>query len=76
MASPRVRRAEPHVGQLWLSRPPYLFTARILDVVDGDPPAVAYDLFDWDGSRLLGPLGDVLDHEWWSTFQPLVRREG
>ena len=77
MAAPYARRVQPAAGQLWLSRPPFLLTACILELDEAAGPGhVTYDLIDCDGSRLAGPVREPLDESWWANFQPLVRRQG
>lgn len=72
-----VIQRHPRRGQLWLSRPPFLFIARILNVVlAGNEVHVSYELLGEDGSRLLGPIDVPLDDSWWDNFQPLEPRFG
>jgi hypothetical protein len=72
---PRVHRI-PAPGELWLSRPPYVFLTRVLDApADGDGH-IAYELLDDDGTVLTGPITEALDGSWWRNFQPLERRYG
>jgi hypothetical protein len=67
----------PRPGQLWLSRPPYLMLARVVEVDTASEPAVlSYELRDEDGSLLEAVQRAVLDRGWWRTFQPLARRFG
>lgn len=76
MRSPDTR-TRPHPGDVWISRPPYLFLAHIVDVDDGcDPPLVSYVLHDEDGFMLERLSQSALDREWWHAFQPMVRRYG
>jgi hypothetical protein len=76
MARLRTQR-RPAPGQIWLSRPPYLMLAHVVEVNESRSPAsITYELADDDGSVLHGPLDAVLDDGWWHAFQPLVRRWG
>ena len=53
---PQVRTKMPQPGELWLSRPPYLMIARVLDVEEGDLGGlVSYKLYD--DARKLGIKG-------------------
>ncbi len=71
------KRQYPQPSQLWLSRPPFLMMARILEVDEGsDPPVVSYRLHDNDGSLLDEVRHATLDDGWWRAFQPLARRYG
>jgi hypothetical protein len=74
----QVRTQTPRPDELWLSRPPYLMIARIVDV-DEDAPGggvVSYELHDEDGSVLEQVGHASLDAGWWRTFQPLTPRQG
>lgn len=76
MASPDTR-TQPRSGETWLSRPPYLFLAHIVEVDDRlDPPVVSYVLHDADGFVLERISHATLDHSWWHSFQPMERRYG
>lgn len=76
MASPNVKTL-PKPGEVWLSCPPYLLLARIVDVnLDSDLPVVSYELHDEDGSLLQAVEHATLDHGWWRTFQRLEPRFG
>ena len=76
MASPNVKTL-PKPGEAWLSCPPYLLTARIVDVnLASEPPVVSYELHDNDGSLLQAVEHATLDHGWWRTFQRLEPRFG
>lgn len=76
MASPNVKSL-PKPGEVWLSCPPYLLLARIVDVnLDRDLPVVSYELHDEDGSLLQAVEHATLDHGWWRTFQRLEPRFG
>lgn len=67
----------PRPGELWLSRPPYLMLARVVEVDTASEPAMlSYELRDEDGSLLEAVQHAVLDRGWWRTFQPLARRFG
>jgi hypothetical protein len=71
-------RAIPEPNELWLSRPPYLTIARIVDVQQRgrDASVVSYELLDDDGYVLEKVSQAPLDTAWWRTFQPLKRRYG
>jgi len=74
--SPDVR-TQPHAGEVWLSRPPYLFLAHILRVDDRcDPPVISYVLHDEDGFVLEQVSHATLDRGWWHSFQPMERHYG
>ena len=76
MASPNVKTL-PKPGEVWLSCPPYLLMARIVDVnLASEPPVVSYELHDDDGSLLHAVEHATLDHGWWRTFQRLEPRFG
>jgi hypothetical protein len=76
MASPNVKTL-PKPGEVWLSCPPYLLLARIVDVnLDSDTPVVSYELHDEDGALLHAVEHATLDHGWWRTFQRLEPRFG
>jgi hypothetical protein len=76
MASPNVKTL-PKPGEVWLSCPPYLLLARIVDVnLDSDNPVVSYELHDEEGSLLQAVEHATLDHGWWRTFQRLEPRFG
>jgi hypothetical protein len=67
----------PTPGEVWLSCPPYLMLARIVDVnLASEPPVVSYELHDDDGSLLQAVEHATLDHGWWRTFQRLEPRFG
>lgn len=74
----QVRTKMPQTGELWLSRPPYLMVARIVDVDEGGPDGsvVSYKLYDEAGSVLEHVSHASLDEGWWRTFQPLTPRQG
>lgn len=75
MAAPRTQ-IHPKPGELWLSCPPYLLIAQILDVDrKHSPGAVSYELHDENGFPLERATA-ALDDGWWQAFQPLVRRHG
>jgi len=76
---PKVQTKMPEPGELWLSRPPYLLIARVVDVEEGDSPGkglVSYRLYDEGGSVLELVDRAALDEGWWRAFQPLTRRQG
>jgi hypothetical protein len=76
MASPDTKH-RPRPGEVWLSRPPYLLLARILEVDERpDPAVVSYELHDEDGSILERVSHAALDSGWWRSYQPLKRRYG
>ena len=68
----------PRRGELWLSRPPYLMVAQVIDVDVTSPGdgRVSYRLYDEDGSVLEQVSQASLDDGWCRTFQPLTRRQG
>ena len=66
----------PAAGELWLSRPPYMFLTRVLATDIEGQPHIEYVLHDDDGEPLTGPIREVLDDSWWRNFQPLDRRYG
>lgn len=67
----------PNPGEVWLSRPPYLLLARIVEVdARHDPAVVSYELHAEDGSVLERVNHATVDHGWWRSFQPLRRRYG
>jgi hypothetical protein len=69
-------RTYPQPGELWLSCPPYLLIAHILDVDEGrDPGVVTYELHDENGYPL-ERVSATLDEGWWQAFQPLIYRCG
>jgi hypothetical protein len=72
---PRTQPTEPSDGQLWLSRPPFLLIAHVLDV-DRRAARITYELLDSDGCPLIEPVVEPLEPSWWRNFQPLVRRFG
>lgn len=75
MATSRTR-TQPRPGELWLSCPPYVLMARILEVDESrHPSVVSYELHDENGSAL-ERANAALDEGWWQAFQPLVRRQG
>lgn len=75
MATPRTR-THPRPGELWLSCPPYLLIAQILEVVERRSPGVVrYELHDENGYPL-EEANAALDDGWWQAFQPLIRRHG
>jgi hypothetical protein len=70
-------KSPPRPGQRWLSRPPYLLIAHIVQVEPAaEPPWVSYELQDEDGFSLELVEHAVLDAGWWRSFQPLVPRRG
>lgn len=67
----------PKAGEVWLSCPPYLMLARIVDVdLVAEPPVVSYELHDDDGALLQAVEHARLDQGWWRTFQRLEPRFG
>ncbi len=67
----------PRPGERWLSRPPYLLIAHIVDVDQrADPSLVTYELQDEEGFPLERVEHAVLDEGWWRAFQPMVYRHG
>ena len=73
----QVRTKLPQRDELWLSRPPYLMTARILEVEErAGGGVVSYELCDEGGAVLEQVHHASLDVGWWRTFRPLVKRQG
>jgi hypothetical protein len=67
----------PRRGERWLSCPPYVLIAHILEVEHGcDPPLVTYELQDDDGALIESVEHAVLDDGWWKAFQPMRCRFG
>jgi hypothetical protein len=67
----------PKPGEVWLSCPPYLLMARIVEVdTAAEPPVVSYELHDDDGSLLQAVEHAKLDRGWWRSFQLLEPRFG
>ena len=76
MAAPDLK-AIPKPGEVWLSCPPYLMVANIVEVdSEAEPPVVSYELHDSDGSLLQAVEHARLDRGWWRTFQRLEPRFG
>ncbi len=76
MDGPQIR-TQPRRGEVWLSCPPYLLLAQIVEVSgSSDPPVLSYELHDENGSVLERVDHAALDRGWWRSFQPLVRRNG
>ena len=76
MASSKVKTL-PRPGEVWLSCPPYLMLAYIVEVdAAAEPPVVSYELHDEDGSLLQAVEHATLDRGWWRTFQRLEPRFG
>ena len=75
---PNLQTKMPQAGELWLSRPPYLMVARIIDVEEPGPGrgSVSYKLYDEAGSVLEHVDRASLDDGWWRAFQPLTPRQG
>lgn len=73
----RSTRALPAIGGLWLSRPPFLFIARVTAVdTERLPALVEYDLYDGAGALLCDAIAEPFDASWFTSFQPLVARHG
>ncbi|HWB68981.1 MAG TPA: hypothetical protein VG518_03305 [Solirubrobacterales bacterium] len=67
----------PQPNELWLSRPPYLLIAHIVDVdLRSKPGIVSYELHDEDGCILEHVSHASLDRGWWHAFQPMARNYG
>jgi hypothetical protein len=76
MAAPHTKTV-PKPGEVWLSCPPYLLMARIVEVdTEAEPAVVSYELHDDDGSVLHAVEHAALDSGWWRTFQRLEPRFG
>lgn len=70
-------RHTPRPDELWLSRPPYLLIAHIIEVDRRqEPGVVSYELHDEEGAVLEQVNHASLDEAWWHAFQPLIRRYG
>lgn len=67
----------PRPGERWLSCPPYLLIAHVVDVDrSAEPPIVSYELQDDDGHLLERITHAAVDGGWWRTFQPMITRHG
>lgn len=67
----------PRPGECWLSCPPYVLIAHILEIERDDrTPLISYELQDDDGVVIERVEHAVLDDGWWKAFQPLRRRFG
>lgn len=67
----------PRAGERWLSCPPYMLIAHILQVErQVEPSLVSYELQDDDGALIEIVEHAVLDDGWWKAFQPMHRRFG
>jgi hypothetical protein len=67
----------PRPGDRWLSCPPYLLIAHVIDVDESaEPPFVTYELQDEDGDLLERVDHAILDDGWWRAFQPMACRFG
>lgn len=67
----------PRPGERWLSCPPYLLIAHILEVDErAEPPLVSYELQDDEGFLMETVEHAVLNEGWWKAFQPMVPRSG
>jgi hypothetical protein len=76
IASPDLK-TQPQAGELWLSRPPFLFVALVVGRNDNvEPPLVSYVLYDEDGCSIEQISHVSLDRSWWHSFQPMERRYG
>ena len=71
-------RPAPQADELWLSRPPCLMIARILEVEEraAGQDLVSYVLYDEAGSPLEHVDRAALDAEFWHAFLPLTPRQG
>ncbi len=70
-------RPSPRPGEVWLSCPPYLLIAHILEVDEQTTPGVvSYELHDEEGYPLERFDRAALDEGWWRAFQPLSPRYG
>ena len=71
---PSTAAAFEAAGNLWRSRAPYSFVARVTAMTTvEDRLRFEYELLDEDGSLLSGPIEAVLDASWWEHFRPLTR---
>ena len=69
-------RTYPQPGELWLSCPPYVLIAHILEVNNSRSPSVVrYELHDENGFPL-ERVSAAVDDGWWQAFQPLIHRCG
>lgn len=67
----------PRPGQRWLSCPPYVLIAHVVQLDQSvEPPVVSYELQDDEGCLLESVEHAVVDEGWWKTFQPMVIRRG
>lgn len=67
----------PRPGQRWLSCPPYLLIAHVVQLDESvEPPVVSYELQDDDGFLLESIEHAIVDDGWWKTFQPMIPRRG
>lgn len=67
----------PRPGDRWLSRPPYLLIAHVLQVEQrGEATVVSYELQDEEGFLLENVEHALLDGGWWKSFQPMPRHFG
>jgi len=67
----------PRPGERWLSRPPYLLIAHVLQVEERtEATVVSYELQDEEGFLLDSVEHALLDEGWWKSFQPMARRYG
>lgn len=70
-------KSMPRPGERWLSCPPYLLIAHILDIDErAEPPLVSYELQDDEGFLMETVEHAVLNEGWWKAFQPMVPRIG
>jgi hypothetical protein len=62
----------PQPGERWLSCPPYMLIAHVLEVEQTNRvPLVSYELQDDDGVVIESVENAVLDDSWWKAFQPM-----
>jgi hypothetical protein len=67
----------PRPGERWLSRPPYLLIAHVLEVDErAEVAVVSYELQDEEGFLLDRVEHALLDEGWWKSFQPMAHRYG
>jgi hypothetical protein len=67
----------PKSGERWLSCPPYMLIAHVLEVEQiAGLPLVSYELQDDDGVVIERVDRATLDDGWWRAFQPMRRRIG
>ncbi len=70
-------KSVPRPGERWLSCPPYMLIAHVLEVEQGGGlPLVSYELQDDDGVVIESVERAVVDDGWWKAFQPMRQHFG